>query len=566
MARIYPSISDDFHSSLGEYKIFKELQKLNDNWIILYSLNWNNRTPNGNIQWGEADFVVLNKEYGMLVIEVKSGGIEFKDGIWYQQRLDNMEINKMKNPFKQADKSKYRFISLLDGLLDSNKRCYIDNAVWFPSISNVDNINLPLDYNKDIVLTEEALDNPEKYLVRAFNYYNSKNQTNMSSEDLEKVLRALLPEFNLIPSSSNIIKENDYSFLQLTNDQKKVLDFISDQGNVSIQGGAGTGKTFIAVEIAKRLSAQGKVLFLCFNRYLYLHLKNNCSYPNVDYYNIHSFVNKNYGSNILTPGDLCDALKIIDFKEFRYEYIIIDEAQDYDNDVLELIIDKSNNDGIRCIIFYDNNQLLYSDKMPDSIINFDCKLVLNKNCRNTFKILNTTNSPLNLPIKIDELCVDGIMPKMYISSDANTIINSLNNTIQEYIELGYSTKDIVILTLKTENESILSDVDYIGEFQLSRDFSYDDSILFTTSKKYKGLESNVVLIVDFDSVIISSEENNRLFYVSASRARQRLDIFFYNYNNNIIDFNNYIPGNENVFLKISKKYKCRFIELDKKEG
>ena len=75
MAKIYPEIVYDFHNSLGEFQIFESLKKLPDDWNIYYSLNWNSRSKNGRITWGEADFVIFNRQYGMLVIEVKSGGI-----------------------------------------------------------------------------------------------------------------------------------------------------------------------------------------------------------------------------------------------------------------------------------------------------------------------------------------------------------------------------------------------------------------------------------------------------------------------------------------------------------
>lgn len=561
MAKIYPTFTDDFHSSLGEYKIFNALKKLPDDWYVLYSLNWNNKLQSGKVQWGEADFVILNRIYGLLVIEVKSGGIEYKEGNWIQTRLDNFEKNPMKNPFKQADKSKYKFISLLDNVLYGNKKCYIDKAVWFPSIKNIDSDSLPPEYDEKIVLTEEALDNPLQYIIRAFDFYNSKHYTYMEKDDFNKVLSALTPEFNLIPSASNIIEENDYSFLQLTQEQKKVLDFISDQGNASIQGGAGTGKTFIAVEQAKRFSDYGEVLFLCFNRYLYKHLENNCFHKNVEYLNIHTFINRFSSDNILSNEELLKVLKTIDFSELNYKFIIIDEAQDFDNKILSLIVEKATESNIRCFVFYDKNQLLYSDKMPAILNDFECKLTLNKNCRNTFKILSTTNSPMNLPIRTDEYCIEGIMPRLYISTDKDKIVDKIGESINNYLSNGYKLDDIVILTLNTEDSSILSSISKINNYDISHE-KIEGKILFTTAKKFKGLESNIVILVDFNSDVIATDELTRLFYVSTSRARQLLDIFYYNINDDIKLLSDKIDGDQNSFVKISKMFKVRINEID----
>ena len=467
----------------------------------------------------------------------------------------------MKNPFKQADKSKYKFISLLDNVLYGNKKCYIDKAVWFPSIKNIDSNNLPPEYDDKIVLTGEALDNPLQYIIRAFDFYNSKHYTYMEKDDFDKVLSTLMPEFNLIPSASNIIEEKDYSFLQLTQEQKKVLDFISDQGNASIQGGAGTGKTFIAVEQAKRFSDYGEVLFLCFNRYLYKHLENNCFNKNVEYLNIHTFINRYSSDNILSNEELLKELKTIDFRELNYKFIIIDEAQDFDNKILSLIVEKTTESNIRCFVFYDKNQLLYSDKMPAILNDFDCKLTLNKNCRNTFRILSTTNSPMNLPIRTDEYCIEGIMPKLYISTDKYKIVNKIGESISNYLANGYKLDDIVILTLNTEDSSILSSISKINNYDISYEKS-EGKILFTTAKKFKGLESNIVILVDFNSDVISTDELTRLFYVSTSRARQLLDIFYYNINDDIKLLSEKIDGDYNSFVKISKMFKVRINEID----
>ena len=86
MSHIYPKIIDDYHNSWGEKEILLALKSLSDEWHIFYSLNWNRRNKFGNIVWGEADFVVLHEKYGMVVLEVKSGGIRLKDGNWTQIR------------------------------------------------------------------------------------------------------------------------------------------------------------------------------------------------------------------------------------------------------------------------------------------------------------------------------------------------------------------------------------------------------------------------------------------------------------------------------------------------
>ena len=51
-----------------------------------------------------------------------------------------------------------------------------------------------------------------------------------------------------------------------------------------------------------------------------------------------------------------------------------------------------------------------------------------------------------------------------------------------------------------------------------------ENILFTTSKKFKGMEGNVVIIIDINKSTLLSDEDKRNFYVASSRAKQKLDL------------------------------------------
>ncbi len=559
MAKIYPEIEEDYHGSYGEFQIFESLKQLPNDWYIYHSLNWKDRSKNGRITWGEADFVIFNKNYGILVIEVKSGGISFKDGKWLQTRLDNSEINEMKNPFNQANRSKYKLIDEIDYKLPYGDRCFIDKAVWFPSISNaeLDNANLPLEYDRRLILTKESLNNPLQSILSIYNFYNSTRYTMLSRNSENLILETIMPSFNLVPSASNIKDEADYVFYQLTNEQKKVLDFISDQQTVAIQGSAGTGKTFIAVEQAKRLSADKKVLFLCFNRFLYYHLDNKCKLDNVDYYNLHTFLSK-YSSDDISTDDRClKALKNIDFEnDLGYQAIIIDEAQDISDKVLIEFYEICKRLNYNLYLFYDKNQMLFQNKLPKCLEEFDCKLTLTKNCRNTLKIVQTINSVFNINTSANGFSISGVMPTFYFIE--NDIQDKLNNIINDYISSGFDQKDITILTLTTEEDSCLKGINRIGKFEINHE-SNDSGIFFTTSKKFKGLESNIIIVIDFDASQYNDYEYMKNLYVSLSRARQRLSLIC----NNKSDLNllaNEIEGNLDNSIKVARKFKVKIEE------
>ena len=369
-----------------------------------------------------------------------------------------------------------------------------------------------------------------------------------------------MTNINLIPSASNIKGEAEYVFYQLTNEQKKVLDFIDEQNTVAIQGSAGTGKTFIAVEQAKRFATDGKVLFLCFNKYLNQHLRNKCFIENVDYYTLHSFLGQmSNGEDVYELSKCIEILEDIEFSGIEYKYIIIDETQDFNKNIIKIIYDKVIENNLKLVVFYDKNQLIFQDDLPDIIKNFDCKLTLLKNCRNTVKITSSVNSIFEIPINVNELTIPGTMPKIHYSSNEDKIVSSLEDIINNYIENGYDVGDITILTLETEETSILKSKSFLGKYKLSNK-KQDDSIFFTTSKKFKGLESNIIIVVDFNPKQYNDEIYKRNLYVSLSRARQKLDVFAVTSQSEIY---NMLDEVESSITKMGRKLKMIIDNIDK---
>lgn len=62
------------------------------------------------------------------------------------------------------------------------------------------------------------------------------------------------------------IEDEEAELIRLTEEQSRLLDYLKNQKQALIQDYAGTGKTQLAVEKARRLTAEGKsVLLMCFN-------------------------------------------------------------------------------------------------------------------------------------------------------------------------------------------------------------------------------------------------------------------------------------------------------------
>ena len=200
--------------------------------------------------------------------------------------------------------------------------------------------------------------------------------------------------------------------------------------------------------------------------------------------------------------------------------------------------------------------MLFQNKLPKCLEEFDCKLTLTKNCRNTLKIVQTINSVFNINTSANGFSISGVMPTFYFIE--NDIQDKLNNIINDYISSGFDHKDITILTLTTEEDSCLKGINRIGKFEINHE-SNDSGIFFTTSKKFKGLESNIIIVIDFDASQYNDYEYMKNLYVSLSRARQRLSLIC----NNKSDLNllaNEIEGNLDNSIKVARKFKVKIEE------
>ena len=105
----------------------------------------------------------------------------------------------------------------------------------------------------------------------------SSIETALSKADARKILENVLcPSFDLVPSMVSELGIKRSAFNRLLKEQANILNFLDEQPYAVINGAAGTGKTMIALEKARRHAENGdKVLFLCFNRFLRDYCKTN---------------------------------------------------------------------------------------------------------------------------------------------------------------------------------------------------------------------------------------------------------------------------------------------------
>ncbi len=541
MATIYPIKEDLSAIPFAELKVYEALENLGKNFYVFHSVQWLKKTKKWAAIWKENDFLILNRNLGALVLEVKGGDIEYTGTVFHQINTQTDEVsvldpNKKKDPLSQAIDGAYHYRSVLEKLVPATEtkmslddRFPVEVSVWFPGCEIGDKMKkFPLAYReaKEAILDLKSFDKGPQAIYDVFGFYGTRNKLDITDDEFNKILEAIASDFELITAPSVKKDELDHAFLKLTQEQTGLLDYISEQRFATIQGVAGTGKTLIAKEAAKNFGSEGrKVLFLCFNKFLYAYLKKQYPYKNVTYYNIHSFISaySNTGEDLSDADKRADVLEGITWDDLNFDDVVIDEAQDFHNrEILYFKGFAELKDG-RFFAFFDKNQVVQTERVPEWVEKSECRLLLTKNCRNTYEIALTAYNVIDVELNQKIQMMKGEKTGLaFVKGDPMSKLVRLLNMLTGD-KYGYDYSDIVILTLKTEAESIMNNINKISGIPITREKT-NSSILFTTAKKFKGLESRVIIIVDIDESSFNNEKNKRNFYVACSRATQYLSL------------------------------------------
>lgn len=529
MAIMYPETPKECSPESHEEDVFYALSKLSNDYYVFHSLTLLRRN-NGKLEEHEADFIVFNQKKGLLCIECKAGQIRYSEGAW---RHGNGKPMAHDGPFNQASKFKHNLRKYIEesGFSKIVRKCKMMHAVCFPTVlkERFGSQPLPPDADYELIIFKESLDNITKTIESIFDIpVNANVETSLTDEDTRVLFNNIIaPKFNLLPIASIEDNHRNYIFKSMLSEQISLLGYLEEQRIAVINGAAGTGKTLMALEKAKRHAAKGeKVLFLCYNSKLKDYLLNNYADPGIDYYTIDGLAYKLCSQNDYSL--LQDKLFEYTDGSFPYMHIIIDEGQDFgqdaieDSDILqllyELIYEREDEKG-SFYIFYDRNQLIQGRQLPSWITDADCKLTLYRNCRNTeniavssMRFINNEKKP-----KLFEKCISGNSPVMFFEENAEQQIKSVNYMIDAFYE-KYNG-NIVLLTCSTVEKSILSEFSDNGFYRYN-----GKKIMLTTCRKFKGLEADAIIIVDVKEGNFYDETARNILYVGSSRARFELAI------------------------------------------
>ena len=428
--------------SRAEAKFFRVLRdaRPNDAWTCYHSLNCSEHAYK---HWAEIDFLLTGPE-AILVLEVKGGRVKCKDGIWtYTDRFGRSRTSS-EGPYRQAQTSMYALRTLLSDRykLDvvASGRIPFGFGVVFPDIDwELDTPECPAQITADrlMVATPEHVATYVNHLVM---YWKKKQRfaSKLTRKELRQLRGRLRPDVDVYPPLSQRLGETLTELQELTEEQYERLDVIEQNDRAIVTGGAGTGKTFLMVQYARRCAAVGqRVSIVVHSPLLATHLRKAIRDPAISIASMASLKTE--------PQEPADIL-------------LVDEGQDLLNidalAELSAVVEGGFDEGRWCWFMDDNNQSGVAGMFDVQALSYlesglatgrPVKLPLRRNCRNTKEIVRQVQLWTGADIGITEVSGFGNRPRA-VSVSPQDAGRELARRIKGSLGGGAEPGDIGIVT------------------------------------------------------------------------------------------------------------------------
>lgn len=482
MAHIYPD-TINLCKSNAEKKVLDKFRAFSNKFHIIQNFPWVStyitNIPGRFSPEGEVDFIILHEDFGMLALEIKGGNISYNNHAFFTNN-DRLK----QDPYEQSRNSSHLLREYINEL---SRDIIVGDAVAFPDSEKPQF----LDYRQYITFDSNDLSNLENMIISIFEYW--KDSYSWKRLDMQKVstnikliIDKLLP--NSIDPLSKKIEFDNKNWLNLSNNQTDTLTQALKHNKFFISGRAGTGKTILAIILARIIAnnSKNKILFLTYNvelsEMIAKELKNDIM---IDTLRFHQYLREqnplsNISDSIKNEIDILEEL--IKTVQNKYDVLIIDESQSFGVRWLNLLNTYFQNKKI--YIFSDELQSFsqegnITNEQMTKIFNFDGTMTLSINYRSPFKVYKRL-------LEIFTSSIQQTTPRTLDNLDLKEIItdnprNELYNTIDTLLEQNIKIDDMVILISSSQSKNIDA-------------YKYKN-IKVQTVQKYRGMEKPIVVYV-----------------------------------------------------------------------
>jgi superfamily I DNA and RNA helicase len=401
-------------------------------------------------------------------------------------------------------------------------------------------------------MTSEDMPNLKDKVLAAFAYWKAALRTDVPTLDQRQFKRfrkhLLHPTLELVETVGAHIDPESRALITLTDEQKEIMVGYLEIKRFRVPGGAGTGKTILAVEAAKQFAESGRsVLLLCYNKQLGTYLKAALDAFDLgehggkaDATHFHALCTEAHtklhgtaptppqdeqGRNRFWENQMPESLRaaIDNGMVPKYDTIVVDEGQDFAESwwpvVEKLLADPEQG---RLVVFYDPSQDISGRGCHVPDYNF---FNLVTNFRNTRLIAEQIQPLSQVEMQIHGDRPEGEAPVVREQKDPAQTKKEVEELVEKLVvQQKVKPEQIVILTPDTKENSLLAHTTELAGIPLATDpIDRDGAILHNTISAYKGLEADVVIMADIDPNDPLCNRNAR--YAAASRARHLLYVF-----------------------------------------
>lgn len=510
--------------SPGERAVYEALlPQLGDDDVIFANLEISDPVE-GDV---EIDLVVLLKDHGLVVVEVKGAHITHDGQGWIQSGPSGSHPI---NPAAQAKRNMYALRDFMERKWSLGKM----RSAWavaFPHCDITDPHDPGLPIGKIVQKSQLKFT-----LSQLKNVINAERDIDLPQYDawVDVAVKNLLPTV-VYKTNPKAILGNNYEFIRsLTHERDVLIDQLSENLRYYVKGPAGSGKTWLAFEQARRWSVAGKkVAILSYNRGLtsYMHIKNNelpddskvsfvgTFHDFATYIGSNAGSPKNYGDEVdQYREDLMAKASALDNTK-RFDAFVIDEAQDFMPSwwqTLELSL--ANSAAGQMALFGDDQQQVFGDR-PAPTGNY-AYFRLNENLRNSQQIAKAVAQLIDRPAIAKGPHSFGI--EYVLAESEEEIFDIADDQVERLVDVeNWGPREIALLTTQHRHP------EHANRAERDRNDHWrslweDNEVFYCTVGGFKGLERPVVVLaVDNFHREVDPKD---VLYVGMSRARDKLVI------------------------------------------
>ena len=489
-------------------------------------LIWGQRIT-GDVVDAELDLLVLWPGVGNAVIEVKGGQVALRDGQWHQSGRDGSHRLR-RSPLDQARSGMHALLEYLKPRLSRGPgRTTFFAALPYTRLpQGWDAPDAPRDRLLDSTDLDGVAERLRQVLRRSTQAYSPPDRATV-----ELVVKNLRRTHLSLRNVQELARELEDSGNQLTRDQERTLSLLRWQHRAQITGGAGSGKTHLAMLKARRLTRDGfRTALVCYSRGLgrYFQLMSR-AWPDAErpaYIGLFHQLPVEWGAE---PGEDDDPdhwerrlprrlgeLAAEQPEECRFDAIIVDEAQDFGELWWEALVQcfKDPEQGV-LFVFTDEHQRIF-DRDGQAPIDLN-PFPLDDNLRNTSTIARAF-APLAWEA---QRCRNAEGPAVrFVDVEPGAVLDLADDAVVALQHEGWDPGRIALLTTGRRHPVQREIVEAEGFGAYWDGHFAEEDVFYGHVLGFKGLErSAVVLAVNGFHDMARARH---MVYVGMSRARSLL--------------------------------------------